>query len=291
MRTWPVTRYDTRAESTHRASPVARLRAGEPVVQLGLRNARTSEIVRMASGAGYDLIWVDLEHSSMSIDCAAALAATATDLGMISWVRVPERDYGVIGRLLDCGCGGIISPKIETAAEARTAVDACRFPPLGQRSAIGILPQYGYAKMPADRLTARANEDVTLQVLIESARGIANIDAIAAVEGVDIIGIGTNDLTADYGCPGDVRDPRIEQACADVAAAARRHGKVAVIGGIADDAHWHELLALGFAPLIFAGIDTDIIAAALTQRAADWRKRLPPEQIAPVSTKETDHAR
>ena len=270
-----MTRYASSGLTLPIRSVIARLRAGEPVIQLGLRNARTAEIVRMASSAGYDLIWVDLEHSSMSIDCAAALAATATDLGMISWVRVPEREYGVIGRLLDCGCGGIISPKIETADQARTAVDACRFPPLGQRSAIGILPHYGYARMPAGELTARANDDVVLQVLIESEKGIANIDEIAAVEGVDIIGIGTNDLTADYGCPGNVRDARIAQACADVAAAARRHGKIAVIGGIADDTHWHELLALGFAPLIFAGIDTDVIAAALTQRAADWRTRMP----------------
>lgn len=269
-----MTRYDSRGVTQTTQSVISRLRAGEPVMQLGLRNARTSEIIRMASGAGYDLIWVDLEHSSMSIDCAAALAATATDLGLVSWVRVPEREYGVIGRLLDCGCGGIISPKIENAAQARTAVDACRFPPCGQRSAIGILPQYGYARMSADTLTARANDDVVLQVLIESAEGIANIDEIAAIDGVDIIGIGTNDLTADYGCPGDVRDERVAKAISDVADAARRHNKIAVIGGIADDAHWRELLAIGFAPLIFAGIDTDIIAAALTQRAADWRSRM-----------------
>ncbi len=269
-----MTRYDARKGLLPTRSVIAELRAGEPIVQLGLRNARTSEIIRMASGAGYDLIWVDLEHSSMSIDCAAALAATATDLGMISWVRVPEREYGVIGRLLDCGCGGIISPKIETAAQARTAVDACRFPPLGQRSAIGILPQYGYEKMPPGTLTARANDEVVLQVLIESAEGIVNINEIAAVEGVDIIGIGANDLTADYGCSGDVRDTRIAEAFAKVAAAAQRHGKLAAVGGIGDDAHWRELLALGFAPLIFAGIDTDIIAGALSTRAADWRARM-----------------
>jgi 2-keto-3-deoxy-L-rhamnonate aldolase RhmA len=242
-------------------------------VQLGIRNARTPEIIRMASGAGYDLIWIDLEHSSMSVDCAAQLAAAATDLGMISWVRVPERDYGVIGRLLDCGANGIISPNIQSAAEARVAAAACRFPPLGHRSALGILPQYGYARMPAAELTERANSDVVLQVLIETAKAIENADEIAAVEGVDIIGIGTNDLTADLGCPGDMGNPKLLEACKAVAAAAKRHGKIAVIGGIGDPAQWRELLALGFAPLVFAGIDTDVIAAALDQRASDWRQR------------------
>jgi 2-keto-3-deoxy-L-rhamnonate aldolase RhmA len=260
-------------DALHVRSVTARLAAGEPVMQLGIRNARTPEIVRMASGAGYDLVWIDLEHSSMSVDCAASLAAATTDLGMNSWVRVPEREYGVIGRLLDCGANGIISPKIETAEEARLAVAACRFPPLGQRSALAILPQYGYAPMPADELTRRANADVVLQALIESGKGVANVDEIAMVNGVDIIGIGTNDLTADLGCPGDVGNPKVMAACKAVAAAARRHGKVAVIGGISDAAQWRELLNLGFAPLIFAGIDTDIIAASLQQRAADWRTR------------------
>ena len=220
-----------------------------------------------------NLIWIDLEHSSMSVDCAAQLAATTTDLGMISWVRVPEREYGVIGRLLDCGANGIISPKIETAQGARDAVAACRFPPLGQRSALAILPQYGYVRMPAADLTRRANEDVVLQVLLESRKGIENADEIAAVEGVDILGIGTNDLTADFGRPGEVRSPEVMAACRTVAEAARRHGKLAVIGGVGDPQHWRELLDIGFAPLVFAGIDTDLIAAALDQRAADWRAR------------------
>ena len=130
-----------------------RLRAGEPILSLGIRHARTPDIVRMASGAGYDAIWIDLEHSSMSIDCAAGIAATATDLGLAAWVRVPERDYGVIGRLLDGGATGIIAPRIETAAEARLVADACRFPPHGQRSQIALLPQSGFVRMPATDLT------------------------------------------------------------------------------------------------------------------------------------------
>jgi 2-keto-3-deoxy-L-rhamnonate aldolase RhmA len=251
-----------------------RLRAGEPVFQLGIRNARTGEIVRMASGAGYDVIWIDLEHASLSIDCAAALAATATDLGMAAWVRVPERDYGVIGRLLDCGASGVIIPKIESATAAREAADACRFPPRGQRSAVASLPQYGFARMSVTELAERANDDVLVQVLIESRRGVENIAEIAAVEGVDIIGIGTNDLTADYGWPGQMRNDVILDACEKVAVAARAQGKLAVIGGIADAAHWRDLLKMGFSPLVFAGIDTDLLAGALRQRAEEWRERM-----------------
>jgi 2-keto-3-deoxy-L-rhamnonate aldolase RhmA len=254
-------------------SVLNRLSAGEPVLSLGVRSARTSDIARMACGAGYQVIWIDLEHSSMPIDCAAQIAATATDLGMAAWVRVPEREYGVIGRLLDCGATGIISPKVETADEARLVAAACRFPPDGQRSSIALLPQFGFVRAPAVELTRQSNENVVVQILLETAKGIANADEIAAVEGVDLLAMGMNDLSADLGCPGDLRDPRIAAACSAVAAAAARHGKIAVVGGVADAAHFLELTQAGFAPLIFAGIDTDILANGLVQRGLEWRGR------------------
>lgn len=267
-------RYGAESPWVERALVLSRLAAGQPALSLGIRNARGGDIARMASAAGFDVVWIDLEHSSMSVDAAAAIAATAHDLGLAAWVRVPEREYGVIGRLLDSGATGIIAPKIETAQEARLVADACRFPPHGQRSQIGVLPQFGFSAMPAAELNRRADDAIVLQILIESARGIANADAIAAVDGVDIVGIGMNDLTADLGCPGDYRHTDARAACARVAAAAAAHGKIAVVGGIPDPAYFMELVASGFALLIFAGIDTDILASGVADRADGWRKRL-----------------
>ena len=245
-------------------------------MSLGIRASRTGHIVRMASAAGYGVVWIDLEHSSMSLDCAAGMAATAHDLGLAAWVRVPERDYGAIGPLLDGGATGIIAPKVETAEEARTVAAACRFPPTGQRSMLASLPQFGFARLPVAEMTRRADDAMVLQLLIESAKGVENVDAIAAVDGVDILGVGTNDLSADLGCPGDARDPRVLDACRTIAAAAARHGKIAVIGGIGNGDEFVEALDMGFAPLIFAGIDTDIMAGGIAQRGADWRSRLAP---------------
>ena len=90
-----------------------------------------------------------------------------------------------------------------------------------------------------------------------------------------------NDLTADLGCPGDFRHRDARAACERVAAAARAHGKVAVVGGVPDPAYFLELVALGFAPLVFAGIDTDILADGVAARADGWRARVrshPPVQ-------------
>ncbi len=252
-----------------------RLRAGKPVLSVGVRLARSGDVVRIASSAGYQVVWIDLEHSAMPIDCAAQMAATANDLDMAAWVRVPEREYGVVGRVLDGGATGIIVPKVETAAEARLYADACRFPPRGQRSQIAILPQFGFARLPVTELNSRCNDGVVLQILLESGKGVANADEIASVDGVDMLGVGTNDLCNDLGCPGSPRHPKVLEALATVAAAARRHGKVAVAGGLADPVQVSEMLEIGFAPLIFAAIDTDVLAAGLAQRGAEWRDRLP----------------
>ena len=149
-----------------------RLARGEPLLSLGIRNARTAEIVRMAKTAGFGLVWVDLEHSSISIDCAVQIIASAADLGLEAWVRVPERDHGVIGRLLDGGATGIVVPRVETAEEAQKVVNAVRFPPRGQRSQTALLPQAQYRRMSAAELMRCADLATTVHILIESAEGV-----------------------------------------------------------------------------------------------------------------------
>jgi 2-keto-3-deoxy-L-rhamnonate aldolase RhmA len=96
-----------------------RLRAGELTLMLGVRGSRTTDVVHIARSTGHHSIMVDLEHSTMSTDVAAALCVAADNLGMTPIVRIPEREYGMIGRLLDGGAHGIVASRIETAEEAR----------------------------------------------------------------------------------------------------------------------------------------------------------------------------
>jgi 2-keto-3-deoxy-L-rhamnonate aldolase RhmA len=92
------------AEATSRSNPfLDRLRCGELTLMLAIRSSRTADIVRIARHSGHHAIMVDLEHSAMPLDIAAELCATAFDLGLTPFVRVPEREYGAIGRILDCG--------------------------------------------------------------------------------------------------------------------------------------------------------------------------------------------
>lgn len=254
-----------------KGSVLERLRFGEPCHSLGIRSARNPDFVRMAASAGYDLIWIDLEHSTIPLDTTAQMCATARDLGLEAWVRIPEGDLGVVGRVLDGGATGIIVPHIVTAQDAAVAASFCRYPTAGARSHNALTSTFGFRRMPGSERAAAANNGIVVQVLLETPRAIANADVIAAVDGVDIISLGLNDLSASMGMLGEVRHEAITGYCRKVIAAAHRHGKIAVIGGIADPDHYVSLVALGAAPYVFTAIDTDLLVEALTGRLDKWR--------------------
>jgi 4-hydroxy-2-oxoheptanedioate aldolase len=247
---------------------VERLSQGKPVAALGVRSSRTTEIARIARGSGHHAIWIDLEHSTMPIDMAAQIGAAALDLGLAPFARIPEREYGVIGRLLDGGVLGIIAPRVESAEQARDIVAACRFPPLGHRSAIGTLPHLNFQKLSATELYHTMNRATVVKILLESPRGIENAGAIAELPGVDIVGIGTNDLAAEMGVEGQFRHPKVRAAHESAIGACQRAKKPLAIGGLGDLAYAVELIRLGAAPFIFTGIDTDLLVAAARERLA-----------------------
>ncbi len=239
-----------------------RLRAGETTLMLGIRGSRTTDVIHIARSTGHHAVMIDLEHSTMSTDVAAALCTAAGCLGITAMVRVPEREYGMIGRLLDGGAHGIVAPRIETVAEAEQVARACRFAPRGQRSQTAMVPQLGMRPTPAGELNPALDDTVVVQVLLETPKGIANADPIAALNGVDMIAIGANDLTAELGVPGHYDDPRVRAAVATAADACSRHGKLLMLGGIGDQTIYDSLVPLGVCPLVLTGTDTALLYQA-----------------------------
>jgi 2-keto-3-deoxy-L-rhamnonate aldolase RhmA len=244
-----------------------RLRGRAPVLMLAIRTSRTADVVRIAKSTGHHAVMVDLEHSTMPLDVAASLCATAADIGLFSFVRMPEREYGALGRLLDCGARGVIAPRIETAAEAAAVARACRFAPHGQRSQLATVPQFGLRPTAAATLAPALDDETVVQILLETPAGVANADQIAAVDGVDVLAFGANDFTAEVGAPGRYDDPRVTEAVAALAGAAKRHGKLLMVGGIGDPVRLSELDALGVCPLRLTGTDTDMLYAGAAARA------------------------
>jgi 2-keto-3-deoxy-L-rhamnonate aldolase RhmA len=244
-----------------------RLRGSDPVLMLAIRTSRTADVVRIAKSTGHHAVMIDLEHSTMDLDVAAGLCVTAGDLGLFPFVRVQEREYGGIGRLLDGGAQGIIAPRVETAAEATAVARACRFAPSGQRSQLASVPQFGLRPTPAATLNPALDDATVVQILIETPAGVARADEIAAVSGVDMLAFGANDFTAELGVPGQYADPRVTDAVAALAAAAKRHGKLLMVGGIADPALLRDLDALGVCPLRLTGTDNDMLYDGAAARA------------------------
>lgn len=249
---------------------LARLAAGTPTFQLGIRGARTTDTVRIAHSSGHQAILVDLEHSTMSTDVAAALCAAAADLGLTPFVRTPEREYGMIGRLLDGGAQGIVAARIESADQARTIARACRFPPRGQRSQLAAVPLSGMRPVPAVVLNPRLDAATIVQVVLETPQGIAAADAIAAVDGVDMIAVGANDLTSELGIPGQYGHPLVRTSVATAAEACRRHGKLLMLAGVGDRALHASLSELGACPLYLTGMDTDLLYQAARSRVESY---------------------
>jgi len=246
---------------------LGRLRGGEPTLMLAIRSSRTADVVRIAKSTGHHAIMVDLEHSTMPLDVAASLCATAGDLGLFPFVRVQEREYGALGRLLDGGAQGIVAPRVEGAAEAAAIARACRFAPRGQRSQLATVPQLGMRPTPAATLNPALDDATLVQILIETPAGVANADEIAAVDGVDMLAFGANDFTAELGVPGQYADPRVTGAIAALAGAGQRHGKLVMVGGIPDPAVLDDLAPLGVCPLRLTGTDTDMLYAGAAARA------------------------
>jgi 2-keto-3-deoxy-L-rhamnonate aldolase RhmA len=244
----------------------ARLAAGQIAAGLVIVHARTPAIARIAASCGYHWLFVDLEHGQTGLDTAAQICVAALDAGITPVVRVPANAPAWIGRALDGGAVGIVVPHVDSAEDAMRAVAAARYPPLGQRSLSGLLPQFGYRSLPAPEAMQRADALTFLIGIIETKEAVEHIDEIAAVPGLDALQVGTTDLSVSLGVPGEVDHPRVQEAVARVVAACRTNGKIPALGG----AYRHEALrqyAAAGIRLMLVGNDLSLLVNALTERA------------------------
>ena len=254
---------------------IERLANGLPVFVFGVRSSRTLDVVKIAKGTGHHVLWIDLEHSGMSTDTAVQICASALDVGLVPMIRIPEGDIGPIGPLMDGGALGIMAPMIETAEQAIRISTACRFPPLGGRSQNSMLPLFGFRKLPAKQVNALCNESAFVAVTIESERGFANLEAIAAVPGVDLIICGCNDFSADMGILGEYDDERIYQTLLKAIKVCNTLKKPIAIAGVGNTPYLHNLISAGAAPFHITGIDAEMLSEIAQSRRAALSSHYP----------------
>ncbi|HWQ39326.1 MAG TPA: aldolase/citrate lyase family protein [Burkholderiales bacterium] len=245
----------------------ARLAKGEIAIGMGIRGVRGVEVARLMKTAGYDWLFIDLEHGATSTETASAISVAALDAGIAPFVRVPHGELAMGTRCLDAGALGIVVPHVDTADVARAMVDAFKFRPLGHRSIGGAYPQFGFASRPVNEVVTELNEATMIVAMIETPQAVENAEKIAAVHGIDALLMGTNDLCLEMGIPGKIDDARIVAAMDTLIAACRKHGKYPALGGVYTRDLMKRYLARGMR-MVLAGNDIGLLLNAAQDQAS-----------------------
>lgn len=191
-----------------------------------LVNFNSPWFVDLAGLIGFDHVMIDAEHGPMGPEGIETMVRAAEAAGMSAAVRVPANVPHEILRYLDIGAVAIQVPRVDSAAEARAAVAAVKYPPMGARGLAAITRAGGYGvDQPAAAYVDLANRETVVLAMIESEAGVENVDAILAVDGIDALVIGPGDLSASMGHKGDRTPGPVERAVDHVIARAKARGK------------------------------------------------------------------
>ncbi|MBP1849604.1 HpcH/HpaI aldolase family protein [Rhizobium halophytocola] len=223
--------------------------------------------IEVTAAAGLDFLCIDWEHSQIGRERIEDLIRAADVHQVPAMVRVPGHTPEWIASVLDAGAAGVLVPRISTAAQAKAAVMATRYPPVGERGVgPGRAAAYGY-RIP-DYLKS-ANETLVLAIQVETAEGLANIDEIVKVEGVDVIFIGPGDLSVSIDAMGPAGADKLNAAIETITSTARAAGKaVGIFRPSADDVGKWSKAGISFYML---ASDTMFLGASLAAGIAAAR--------------------
>ncbi|MBI1779603.1 MAG: aldolase [Proteobacteria bacterium] len=223
----------------------------------------TPGLPQIIKATGAEFVIFDMEHSGVDIHTMKAQIAACRGIDLVPMVRVPATQYHFIARLLDAGAMGIMVPMVETVEQAELIVSSTRYPPAGRRGAAFGVAHDDYQGGSVVGKIAKANERTLVICLIETPKGVENVDRIAAVDGVDVCWLGHFDLTNFMGIPAEFEHPRYLDAVSRIVAACDKHGKTP--GFLALDDTWaRDYTARGFR-LMGYGMDITLFQGALRQ--------------------------
>jgi 4-hydroxy-2-oxoheptanedioate aldolase len=244
-----------------------KLARDEIVASMTVRLVRSVEIARIAATCGFDSLYVDVEHSPFSLDATSQICMAALEVGIAPFVRVPSNGPEYVSRVLDGGALGVIAPHIRSAEEAASVVRYAKFPPFGDRSAGGPLPQARYRNFPVAEANAAMNDATMVVVMMETKAALDCVDEIAAVPGIDMLLIGTNDLCCELGIAGEFDHETVRDAYARTIAACRKHRKHVGVGGLAGRPDLVAKFVGEGARYVSTGSDLSFLLDAGAQRA------------------------
>jgi 2-keto-3-deoxy-L-rhamnonate aldolase RhmA len=199
-----------------------RLQHGQPVIGIVI-SVPNAEVAAHAATLGFDFLWIEMEHCPIGLETLRNIVLATRGLPAVPLARPAVNELWTAKRLLDAGVLGVIFPFTRTPELARQAVAACRYPPHGLRGSGADLAQ---ARWPApEGYYDFADQNVLVVTVIEEAAAVEQIEEIAATPGIDVLFIGTSDLSFSLGLRGEQNHPLLEKAIARIVAAAQKHGK------------------------------------------------------------------
>ncbi len=182
------------------------------------------QVVEIIGIAGFDAAFIDMEHTGFDLPLVEEMIRASDLAGVTSMVRVPDNDAKLILRILDMGAEGIIVPHVDGLEGAKRAVDAVRYPPLGERGGAGGTRAARFGSVPWNEHVRQSNDEIILSVMTEDDKGINDVEAIAALDGVDLVSIGPTDLSQALGVT-DPTDSRLRDKVNEIAAQVKAIGK------------------------------------------------------------------
>jgi 2-keto-3-deoxy-L-rhamnonate aldolase RhmA len=256
-----------------RSNPVkAALRRGEIALGTMVFEFRTPGIGVIAARAGAEFVIFDAEHSAATDETLLAMIAGMRGVDAVPLVRVQTAQYPFISRVLDIGAMGVMVPMVESKEQAELIVRSAKYPPKGRRGAAFGVAHDGYEGGDLVETMRSSNEETLLIAQIETRDGVANLEAIGAVEGIDVLWIGHFDLTNALGIPGQFQHPDYIEALHKCVAIAKKYGKAAGFMASSPSEADH-MIALGFHAIAYSG-DIWIYQSALRENLEAIRSAL-----------------
>jgi 2-keto-3-deoxy-L-rhamnonate aldolase RhmA len=247
-----------------------KLAEGGIALGFGVHHLRTSALPMIAAAGNHDFLFIDMEHGATTVQEASQICIAGLPAGMPAIVRVCAGALDEATRLLDNGAMGIIVPHVDTEKQAQRIADAFHYPPAGTRSWGGPPPIYGYMPPHVAEAQKAVNDEILTVVMIESPEAVENASDIAAVHGIDVLLIGSFDLTSALGIAGQMGHRKLIEAYEEVGKACAKHGKVLGMGGINGDEDSKRYIGMG-SRFITTGSDHGYIVAGSLARATFLR--------------------
>jgi 2-keto-3-deoxy-L-rhamnonate aldolase RhmA len=234
------------------------------------------QVVEIIGLAGYDAAFIDMEHTTFDLALVTEMIRAADLVGITSIVRVPDNDEKLILRLLDAGAEGIIVPHVDGLEGAQRAVEAVRYGPLGHRGGAGGTRATRFGTVSWEDHVQQSNDQILLSVMTEDERGIADIEKIAGLEGIDLVSIGPTDFSEYMGIR-DPSSPELRARIKELAGQIKGIGKAKMqfpMNHAALPMGPTELLELGVGYTHVSPPPTAVLLRSLRERLSDIRRQV-----------------